>query len=540
MAEAASKAPVHVPVVSHSQGSQAILQESTSAELIFAVVGHVGSGTSTVARQLKSLLEDPALKGGAFTTTIFKAREAIEAWAKNTGHELPKNSSNDLDFSTKLQDLGDKLRLETGDHSAVARALLTSIRTTRGKQRGVEVQPGKPVEPDAVRRAYIIDALRHPAEVHLLRSIYHNAFTLIGVVCDEEQRQQRLTKKFDNAGKKNAERFMSRDAESGADHGQRVSDAFHLSDYFLDNTVDRSNNVEWKVPEDLSRLVKIVTHSEVIRPLVSETAMFHAFGAKRSSACLSRQVGAAILDHAGNIVATGSNEVPRAGGGVYVDVEGPPVAEGRCAYLPNAYCSNTKEQNELIVEMVNAIRESLEASLTPEKFNELSLDSTALGDALRRTGVRRLLEFSRAVHAEMEAILSAGRSQANIKGGRLFVTTFPCHYCARHIVGSGLDEVQYIEPYPKSMALKLHKDSISAPSSTWRAPSKGGTTVLFRPFTGVGPSLFARAFLKDRELKDKKTGVMKIADPSWGTAFHQIRLSYAELEAKLEVPNGRV
>ena len=35
------------------------------------------------------------------------------------------------------------------------------------------------------------------------------------------------------------------------------------------------------------------------------------------SACLSRQVGCALMDSAGTLIATGTNEAPRAGGGVY-------------------------------------------------------------------------------------------------------------------------------------------------------------------------------------------------------------------------------
>ncbi len=95
------------------------------------------------------------------------------------------------------------------------------------------------------------------------------------------------------------------------------------------------------------------------------------------------------------------------------------------------------------------------------------------------------------------------------------MTTFPCHYCARHIVTAGIDEVQYIEPYPKSQALALHQDSITTESKGWRAPSEGGSQVLFHPFTGVSPRLYRRAFLMTGELKDKRTGAMKIDKPHW-------------------------
>jgi hypothetical protein len=116
----------------------------------------------------------------------------------------------------------------------------------------------------------------------------------------------------------------------------------------------------------------------------------------------------------------------------------------------------------------------------------------------------------------------------------LFVTTFPCHYCARHLVTAGVDEVQYIEPYPKSQALDLHDDAIQITTTGWQPPSQGGKKVLFRPFSGVAPRLFGRAFLKgDRDLKDKNTGLIKIGDAEWGTPWHLRRASYVELEAAL-------
>jgi len=112
-----------------------------------------------------------------------------------------------------------------------------------------------------------------------------------------------------------------------------------------------------------------------------------------------------------------------------------------------------------------------------------------------------LLEFGRPVHAEMEAILAAGRTGRSVRGGTLYTTTFPCHTCAKHIVGAGIKEVIYIEPYPKSLAVELHGDSVSL----MEADSTG--KVLFRPFVGVAPrryeALFSMATADGRQLRRK-------------------------------------
>lgn len=145
----------------------------------------------------------------------------------------------------------------------------------------------------------------------------------------------------------------------------------------------------------------------------------------------------------------------------------------------------------------------------------------------------------------MDAILSAARTGASPRGARLFVSTFPCHYCARHIVSAGIDEVQYIEPYPKSRALALHADSITTDATGWVPPSEAaraggpadgrGAKVLFRPFVGVAPSMYGRVFQKDRDYKDKLDGTFRLGEPDWGTSSDVSRLSYLELERRLAV-----
>jgi hypothetical protein len=57
--------------------------------------------------------------------------------------------------------------------------------------------------------------------------------------------------------------------------------------------------------------------------------------------------------------------------------------------------------------------------------------------------------------------------------------------------------------------------------------------VLFRPFSGVAPTLYKRAFLKDRDLKDNSTGKMTIKAPEWGAPWHLSKISYLDVEAEL-------
>ena len=536
MAAAENPLPNVLPPTYCEDARRLVLQHAAN-ELIFGVVGHVGSGTSEIAEALRDILRDATLAGGAFQVQILKARDVIRDWAKQNGEALPDETARRLGGTITFQNLGDKMRAQLTssgepDYPAVARGLVLRVRESRAKGLGQAVNGTDPVMPDGTRRAYVLDSLRHPAEIHLLRHIYQEAFVLIGVVCEEKQRLTRLTKKYRDAGAEDARAFMKRDAEAAEKHGQHVADTFHLSDFFVDNTTDKllenqAPNPHWDTNEKLARLVKVLTHSEIVRPAMAEMAMHHAYGAMMQSACLSRQVGAALVDANGNVIATGTNEVPKAGGGVYGESFAVGEPDDRCGLRTpegRRYCSNTREQNRIIEELVAEVPELSE--LNTEQKRDLM-------GRLRRTRIGSLLEFSRAVHAEMDALLSAARQGISPIGTRLFVTTFPCHYCARHLVTAGVDEVQYIEPYPKSQALELHDDAIQVQVDGWIPPSKQGKKVLFRPFSGVAPRLFARAFLKDRDLKNKDLGLIQIGVPGWGTPWHLRKISYVELEAAL-------
>jgi len=503
----AAAASNSLPIIGQAteERSRDLVLKTSSNELIFAVVGHVGSGTGYVAKALEGLLQDGSICGEAFDVHILKARSVIEEWARKKGKPLPApNAPRTLKGVEVLQDYGDEMRGEKTasgheDHSAVARALVLEIRKARAKSMGIAASAPLPVELDRKRRAYILDSLRHPEEANLLRRLYQDAFIQIGIVCEESKRRARLVKKYTDAGTESANAFMRRDEDAKEKNGQHVGDTFYLSDFFVDNTADRkhpdgSANKSWTINDELSRLIKLLIGKEMVRPYMSETAMHIAHSAKLRSACLSRQVGAAIVDHTGQLIATGTNEAPKAGGGVYGEqFEDEESFEGRCALMDDRndrYCRNTQQQNKIIKELIDEVPEL--KGLPNERKEELAVE-------LRDTRIGQLLEFSRAVHAEMDAVLSAAREGASVVGGRMFVTTFPCHYCARHLVAAGIDEVQYIEPYPKSQAIDLHHDSIEPEKvESWMPPSTitGKENppirkkVLFHPFSGVAPRLY--------------------------------------------------
>ena len=144
--------------------------------------------------------------------------------------------------------------------------------------------------------------------------------------------------------------------------------------------------------------------------------------------------------------------MPKYGGNLYTenDVDS---SDHRCINKSGGKCFNDEEKNELTQLIINQLIDK--KIIDKGKIDEAN---KVLGDSR----IRDLIEFSRAVHAEMHAIINATqKSGSEIIGGKLFCTTYPCHNCARHIVASGIKEVYFIEPYKKSLALKLHSDSIT-------------------------------------------------------------------------------
>jgi len=115
--------------------------------------------------------------------------------------------------------------------------------------------------------------------------------------------------------------------------------------------------------------------------------------------------------------------------------------------------------------------------------------------------VTNLIEFGRAVHAEAAAICDAARRGVSISAASMYVTTFPCHLCARLIVAAGITRVVFIEPYTKSLTLQLYPDSMTADR-----PDSGATRVPLEPFVGVAPRMYMQLFtMQKRKSSSGKT-----------------------------------
>jgi len=134
-----------------------------------------------------------------------------------------------------------------------------------------------------------------------------------------------------------------------------------------------------------------------------------------------------------------------------------------------------------------------------------------------------LIEFSRSVHAEMHAIIVASQTAGErVRDGKLYCTTYPCHACARLIIAAGIKEVYYIEPYRKSLAIKLHSDAVSE-------NEQDSQKVRILPYDGVAPSKYLKLFREVPGARKDETGKMVKANPK--TAYPRFDNSLESLPA---------
>jgi cytidine deaminase len=146
---------------------------------------------------------------------------------------------------------------------------------------------------------------------------------------------------------------------------------------------------------------------------------------------------------------------------------------------------------------------SEKSSLDLAKLIELATDG-AQPAIPKSAQIRNLIEFGRAVHAEMAALIDAARRGVPVAGCTMYVTTFPCHLCARHVVAAGIKRLVYIEPYAKSRTADLYPDSIAI-----EQPS--GQKVQFAPFVGVAPRQYMKLFPAGQRMSN---GKLLLFDPT--------------------------
>ncbi|WP_153065310.1 anti-phage dCTP deaminase [Xanthomonas campestris] len=481
------------------------LADRRSAEIVIGLSGPVGSGISYVREALATELESRQYR--VVHVKVSELLEKIAATANFSSTEAAgQEASPEFNRIWALQSLGNELRSKFGDDVGAQLAMEAIAIHRTAEHANVEIPD---IVPDRV--AYIIDQLKNPKEVALLRAVYKNIFFMIGVLASYESRKRNLKMSGELA-----ERLMARDRKESDANGQQLEKTLHQADFFISNA---HNNYDSRAVA-LRRFVGLIHGDNGLTPTPKERGMFAAFTAGLRSACLSRQVGAAIMSADGSLISTGCNDVPRAGGGLYEAGSN----DQRC-FFQNGFCHNDHHKDALKQDISRIL---VDGGLDVGMANKLA-------DSIKKeTRIGSLIEFSRAVHAEMDAIVSVARQgTAKVAGAIMFTTTYPCHNCARHIVAAGIKIVYFIEPYEKSLASDLHNDSITHdPTSepAWEA-FDSAQKVAFIQFEGVSPKKYSEFFqgAARKDLYGKAVKHKPLADKQ----MNEFLDDYKELETRV-------
>ena len=238
------------------------------------------------------------------------------------------------------------------------------------------------IHPD---RNYVVDSIRHPAEVAALRTV-GSQFRLIWVDADESTRLARIRDRGRNGDPESLEelrRLEGRELESEDPAGQQLLAVKELADETLLN-----DGTLQSLHDGLQRFLRSQMHFE--RPDWDEYFLSIARVVATRSNCMKRKV-AALITVDRRIISTGYNGTPR----------------------------GTRNCNEGGCPRCNA-------------FGPGGAD---LGECV-------------CSHAEENAITQSAYHGVSVRGGTIYTTFSPCLMCTKMIINAGIQEVVYSAEYP--------------------------------------------------------------------------------------------
>ena len=329
------------------------------AELFIGLVGAVGSDLKRITAALRHALQSVGYD--CLEINVIEQLREFREYVDDLSNEKAV-----FDRYMARMDAGDRFRETTELGDALARICISSIRKTHRQPNSKTGDPKEPIP----RTAYLLRSLKHPDEVELLRRVYGPNFYLVAAYTPRDLRasdlHSRIAKSMydsqNDTHRAKAETLIQRDMDDRIKkYGQKLNMTFPKADCFI----HAQDGVD--IAKDTARFIELLFGNSFRTPTPQEFGMFHAQAAALRSAALGRQVGAAIMTPDQDVIAIGTNEVPKFGGGQYW--EGDPN-DRRDFYLEEDP-SDTKKR-EALGELFNKLREH--GWLTSQKVDGLTIE----------------------------------------------------------------------------------------------------------------------------------------------------------------------
>lgn len=473
-----------VEQIKNAAAAPTVHADILTPELVFGLVGPLGSNIDAAQEALISELS----KVGYTSVIIHLTRDVAAV--------IPEVSKDNVDTYSKKIDLMNKLVEISGTRDFLAKIAIASIVAHRVR---INTEKYKKVrerrELQAYKVAYIVRQLKRQQEGSLLAKVYGKKFVQVSVSVSEAEQYQvvlniigRESPELSQSQREiEARKLIERDKdEAGSTYGQGLINVYHSGDVFVGGNAT-------EISVQLARFIEAFFGSNFISPTRDEFGSFLAKTASFRTLDLSRQVGAAIMSAQGDVITMGCNEVPKPHGGNYWCDDHRPQRDIERGVEPNKL-----ETTRVIYNFVHALSKLGGLNFDPIEV----LKDPGLEDVLKDAFISDITEFGRITHAEMSALTDAARLGRSTLGATIYVTTFPCHNCAKHLIAGGIARIVYIEPYAKSKAFELSGDALS------QSPGDSGK-VLVEHFVGISPRRYRDIFEKNRKRRDGKNMIKR-------------------------------
>ncbi|UYO43173.1 hypothetical protein KQX63_17535 [Rhodopseudomonas palustris] len=365
-----------------------------------------------------------------------ECHQLIEAYEKSAQIlRAIKKTTSLSQFISMMQHAGDKIRLYGGyregtPHPNNMIVLPEAIRRILRAYRTAQA-----------RRRFVIDAFRNPFEVEYFKRRYAE-FYLICLYRSPENRGQSLAMRMPRgevekiwekeSGRHPADGRSETDFPKNRENiawwitGQDIPACAQKADVFISPRTGEPVHLKYQI----ARLLALIHKPGSLTPSRDEHAMQIAATARRMSGCLSRQVGAAVVNPLGYVLGIGWNDPPD--GQI-------PCSLRSCEDLLEV--SETDNRDYSRYEKAERFRNHIElknGGATPFCFrSELAL-------ILKE----RRAEYTRALHAEENAFLQTAKmGGVSLVGSTLYTTASTCTLCAKKAYHLRIDRIVFIDQY---------------------------------------------------------------------------------------------
>lgn len=253
----------------------------TRLELVIGLVGPIGVDMDLVQNKVAAALRQVEYTPKIIhLTKLIKIAQSERPAARPAGYETKIAAANDI-------------RREYRNDAALAALAISEIRKIRIaelQKQGNADQDNLPLD----STCFIVRQLKRKEEVELLRKVYGRKFIQISVTLDKDSRLVNLRNKISReepqlspklCEEKARQLIDTDDNETGDDHGQRISEIFHLGDAFI------NGGNEDTVTSTTFRFIDAFFGKNNVSPNKDEFGMYLAAAASLRSIDLSRQVG---------------------------------------------------------------------------------------------------------------------------------------------------------------------------------------------------------------------------------------------------------